>query len=264
MKAATDPPMAVYDHNKVLVGVCDPDDLIDLPAGSVTYDATGAATGFVGTDGKLVRFADGAPAVKKAITTMVGEATAVAKQLRAHRVAKSQSRRPHSNNAFAYLIDLGTNCTRATVQKAKARGEAPVIDLPPLVAAACFYEESSAVVKAAIRARLGQCTPESQSAADLALGRVNKHLPFGPGAQPVAKGFAGQADAMRLANETAHWMEANVTVSKALHGDETPIQVLKRGWPKLNPDEKAHFKAQRAKCSEWSRLRLNKLLQRTV
>jgi hypothetical protein len=69
---------------------------------------------------------------------------------------------------------------------------------------------------------------------------------------------------MRLANETAAWMAGNVNVRKALHSDETLIQVLKRGWPKLTPAERAHFRAQREKCSLWSRLHLRKQIQRTT
>jgi hypothetical protein len=265
MKTKAAPMVACYNKAGDLIAAVAPDDIVDIPAGSAVFDAQGVATGIVDGKGHITMLSQGPAAVAAVAKSLASQAIAATK---GRKVVKAQTHRPQGTDAFSYLVNLGTNCVRATVQKAKAAGEAPVEAMPPLIAAACFYEESSAAVKKAIRARLSQCAPESQSAARLALQRVNRN--FAPeidatqAHQPVAKGLAGQADAMRLANETARWMTGNGAVSKALNGAETPIQVLKRGWPKLNPDEQAHFRAQRAKCSEWSRLRLHKLIQRTT
>jgi hypothetical protein len=156
--------VAVYDQHKVLVGVVDPDALNTIPKGSATYDSTGAATGFVGVDGKLVLFADGGAAVKKAIDTMVGQATTVAKQLQAHRVANAPTQNPPLD-AEAVIRALGTLAQRARVQKGLRKVDADSLAVGTLALAKLPPAE-----RAVVRAKLARTTAASRRRLSTKLG----------------------------------------------------------------------------------------------
>jgi hypothetical protein len=156
--------IACYDSQHNLLGVVAPDDLTEIPAGSAVYDASGAVSGVIGKDGKVVALASGIEPVAKAINAMVTEATKVAKQLQAQRVAKS-GHTPTGADAEAVLWAIGQRMNSRSVKKA---GDSNATT-HPLVAAALAYDKASPSGQAAIRKALGKCTPVSRKRAQVAL-----------------------------------------------------------------------------------------------
>jgi hypothetical protein len=168
-KSKTSAPVACYDSTGVLMGVVAPDALVDIPEGTISYDKNGKAVGFIGTDKKLTLFADGMPAVQKAIT----QATAVAKALAARRVAKGLSptptRRGKPVDAVEWLTSLGLRINAERVSKGMTPAMSDTRPIPPLVAAAIVYHHSTPAQKLAVRKVLARATPASRKAARIAL-----------------------------------------------------------------------------------------------
>jgi hypothetical protein len=176
MKAATEPMIPAYNSAGELLGAIPPDRMTTFDPGAVTYNVNSQATGLIGVGGQWTAFADGPAAVTKAVKGIASEAVKVAKQLQARRVTKAQRPANPQTNAFDYLCELGETCYRQTVTKAQKSGQAAPLKMPPLVMAGLYYDEASATVQKAIRARLAQCDEESRQVARHALARVTRNF----------------------------------------------------------------------------------------
>jgi hypothetical protein len=183
-KASKSPPLtAVYNATGQLLGVVPQDRMVEVPAGSAVYSKEGAAVGIVGTDGKLTLLSDGPGAVSAVAKSIAAQGAAVAKQLKAHRVAKglapTPTRRGKPVDAVEWLTALGLRINAERVAKGMTPATSETKPVPPLLAAAIVYAKSSPVQKAAINRVLAKATPASRKAARVALLNVEADV-LGP------------------------------------------------------------------------------------